>query len=413
MCDINPLNVLDLLITEYSRSYTFGSEITDAEKELKRQLHSFIESCLRCSDTEFTEDEQLIFSSEADEHVLNKADFDCELEEEDCLERSRSGSESSQPVSSGSSEYLPTPPLAKPLEFVEFKYKQKAVEYWRSGAAGKPRPMKFVAAQFKRLKNDGKTIYRWAQQVDEMGSRIDKLVQIYNETLQRFQAAKKKRYIVHDADLKRWAVQANASIKLADFVASGTFLRKFKKVNRIVSRKVTKFISRLYINDKKNLADAAREFVTGLEMEALELPDPFDICNGVRGVEAVVQSPFGTTHSYTIMPIITADGRVVKPLFICMQEVNGEFGPIVKERMKEVLSSEVHVVASKSGKMSKDLFLDEWYSQCLLPNVGTNSIVLLDSFPVHKDTDSMKSITPEEYENLKIRVIPPGTTGMI
>ncbi|OQV12364.1 hypothetical protein BV898_13392 [Hypsibius exemplaris] len=117
------------------------------------------------------------------------------------------------------------------------------------------------------------------------------------------------------------------------------------EINRIVSR-------------KKSL----------IEKEVLELPDSFDFDNGIRSVEAVLQSLSGTTNFCTIMPIITTDGR---------------------ERMKEVLSSEVHVVASKFGKMYKAFFLDEWYNQCLLPNVRTNSIVLLDSFPAHNDTDSM------------------------
>jgi len=42
-----------------------------------------------------------------------------------------------------------------------------------------------------------------------------------------------------------------------------------------------------------------------------------------------------TTHSYTIMPIITAAGRLLSPLFICLQEVTGdEFGPFVKEAVE-------------------------------------------------------------------------------
>ncbi|OQV20237.1 hypothetical protein BV898_05792 [Hypsibius exemplaris] len=121
----------------------------------------------------------------------------------------------------------------------------------------------------------------------------------------------------------------------------------------------------------------------------------------------------GCTHSYTYMPIISANGEVKKPGFLCLQEPTGEFGPIVTERMKEVLTDELRVDASNTGKMSKDMFLNEFYSNGFLPNVSLNSIVLLDSFPAHKDTDSMKAITPQEYKHLKIRVIPPGTTGMI
>ncbi|OQV21620.1 hypothetical protein BV898_04520 [Hypsibius exemplaris] len=63
--------------------------------------------------------------------------------------------------------------------------------------------------------------------------------------------------------------------------------------------------------------------------------------------------------------------------------------------------------------MSKDVFLNKLYGNCLLPNVCSNSIVLLDSFPAHKDADSMKAITQQEYKHPKIRVFSPGTTGLI
>lgn len=42
-------------------------------------------------------------------------------------------------------------------------------------------------------------------------------------------------------------------------------------------------------------------------------------------MEAVVQSLDATTHSYTIMPCISAAGELKSPLFICLQERNGVF----------------------------------------------------------------------------------------
>src|SRR4051812_7315028 len=46
---------------------------------------------------------------------------------------------------------------------------------------------------------------------------------------------------------------------------------------------------------------------------------------GVKHVEAVVQSIDATTHSYTIMPTISAAGELKSPLFICLQERGGQF----------------------------------------------------------------------------------------
>jgi len=57
---------------------------------------------------------------------------------------------------------------------------------------------------------------------------------------------------------------------------------------------------------------------------------------GTRSVEAVVQSLNATTHSYTIQPTITADGKFVGPMLLLLQEPQGTFGPIVKRTMFKV-----------------------------------------------------------------------------
>ena len=36
-------------------------------------------------------------------------------------------------------------------------------------------------------------------------------------------------------------------------------------------------------------------------------------------------------HSYTIQPIISADGTLVDKLFLVLNEKNGEFGPNIKK----------------------------------------------------------------------------------
>lgn len=46
---------------------------------------------------------------------------------------------------------------------------------------------------------------------------------------------------------------------------------------------------------------------------------------GVKHVEVVAQSLASLTHSYTIMPTITATGRLLSPLLIVMKEAGGEF----------------------------------------------------------------------------------------
>jgi hypothetical protein len=57
------------------------------------------------------------------------------------------------------------------------------------------------------------------------------------------------------------------------------------------------------------------------------------------------------THSYTIMPIISMAGKLIDPVFICLQEPTEKLGPRVKQSIYQ--ASNIHVTCSKSGKLSK------------------------------------------------------------
>jgi len=57
-------------------------------------------------------------------------------------------------------------------------------------------------------------------------------------------------------------------------------------------------------------------------------------------VECLAQSLNSLTHSYTIQPIVSADGELKSPTLIVLQETGGKFGPIVKNTLyKKTLSS--------------------------------------------------------------------------
>lgn len=71
---------------------------------------------------------------------------------------------------------------------------------------------------------------------------------------------------------------------------------------------------------------------------------------GEKQIQCLVQSISSTTHSYTIQPLISADGRLLSPLFMVLKERTGEFGPIVEEKLFRPIN--VYVTASKSGKLT-------------------------------------------------------------
>lgn len=70
-------------------------------------------------------------------------------------------------------------------------------------------------------------------------------------------------FIIHDRDLRRWALSINSSMEhsLAGFTASASWVRLFKRRYNIVSRKITKFISQKTIADKEKIKAAGDEFV--------------------------------------------------------------------------------------------------------------------------------------------------------
>jgi len=122
----------------------------------------------------------------------------------------------------------------------------------------------------------------------------------------------------------------------------------------IISRKITKFVTRAQIAKSDEIDEAARDFVAEVKTEMvnvgarntynsdqsgfnkeLHFGRSLDY-RGVRSVPRVVQSVNATTHSYTIQPTINAEGEFLKPLVVVLQEPAGCFGPIVKETMFKV-----------------------------------------------------------------------------
>lgn len=59
------------------------------------------------------------------------------------------------------------------------------------------------------------------------------------------------------------------------------------------------------------------------------------------------------THSYTVQPLVSRDGRTLGKLLICLQEPKGDFGPRVEQQVRSLERElgNVRVVLSTSRKM--------------------------------------------------------------
>lgn len=154
--------------------------------------------------------------------------------------------------------------------------------------------------------------------------------------------AKKNHRQVHDIDLRRWARKMARELQCAKFKASISWAQRFKAKNRIVSRKITKFVSKKDLKEKEKIQDKALDFV----LQTMPLLDEYGRENvynsdhagfsyelhagrtldikGVRKVEIVTQSKNALTHSYTILPTMSAAGKLVEPLYLILQEKDGK-----------------------------------------------------------------------------------------
>ena len=99
---------------------------------------------------------------------------------------------------------------------------------------------------------------------------------------------------------------------------------------------------------------------------------------GARHVEASTQSKHAMTYSCTYFPMVSARGVLQEPFLLITQEPKaGEFGP----RADVLRPPNVQVVASKSGKMTKEILLD-WvqfvYNDSVAEN--PNSFLIVDSW---------------------------------
>lgn len=303
------------------------------------------------------------------------------------------------------------------------------------------------------------------------GSKKLKRIRIDKYVFDQFQEARKKRLPVKDFTLQQWAMDINATVsfklcslscfkyngivrhsflycyvlvvlcqvELDNFEASKSWVHRWKKKHRIVSRKGTRVVSTKNICDEEQVKQSAVDFVNRIkplvryfgEKGVLNTDQSaFRIemysgrtleIKGTAKVELSYQQSKSATHSYTVQPTFTADGRSVSPLLVVLSETNGEFGPRVRQTMYK--HPNLCVKASTSGLVNKPI-LKAWYEDVFFPYCDANCetrdfdqvhkrcLLLTDALATYKDQEYYTVNQPEglEYET---EVIPGGTTGMI
>ncbi|XP_011858445.1 PREDICTED: uncharacterized protein LOC105555999 [Vollenhovia emeryi] len=248
---------------------------------------------------------------------------------------------------------------------ITFEYKRNAVEFWKPHDTGKTKLFETVKRRFRKV-TSLRQLQRWQEQVNRGGTRLEKWKRISSYTLDKFQEALERGVIIHDIDIVRWVLKAKEEINLPEYGASAT---------------------------------------CGFQLEC------HSGCSlairGSKKIECTAQSISATTHSYTIQPTISGDGRLLSPFSIVLKEPTGSFGPPVQETMFR--ERNLSVLASKSGKLTSHHF-EIWLREVYFPNVGPKSVLLLDSWTGHCP-DVIARNKPESARDSVFLTIPAGTTG--
>uniref|UniRef100_A0A8R1HRE9 HTH CENPB-type domain-containing protein n=1 Tax=Caenorhabditis japonica TaxID=281687 RepID=A0A8R1HRE9_CAEJA len=290
---------------------------------------------------------------------------------------------------------------------VEKAIVRRAVEYFGSrkgfhnnGQRNRPSEIKETRRQMLKVVTDN------------LGEEVNKLLEtgcIFHDTTIRFMVAriiKKKNLDLHLKVSKQW-------------------IDDFKKSNRISSRKITKFVTVKNHRNKNTLIQKGKEYVDLVNLQfgkyansevfsadqsgiQLELHTGRTLAQvGSKTVEVTVQSAASTTHSYTIMPVLSAEGKFHEKLFVVLQEISGKF-PAKGHYQADNLEVTCHTSHIMTKKLMLDFFKDVYFDS----SMPTNTLLLVDSWSSWKDKSAIDSVTPPSH-SCETMIIPPGCTGNI
>lgn len=407
MTPLNVANVINMLATTFQIASITQTPITSFDIEVHNEIRDILQKCQDVRSVSlFEHDYVLDFDDLSEPHEAQVVEYitpaekeEDSFEPEECIVDDEGGK-------------------------TDFNYKRKAVEFWKAGKKAS-RPLTTVQNRFRKVKTL-QQLYRWEASIKKGGTNADKVAFITEYVLQKFEEARERRSIVHDMNLRSWALEAKSQIDLPEFKASKYWIWKFKNVHGIVSRKITTFRTRFMLENINNLQDIVESFVSNVRsnIPAIGVEEVYNADEsgfnleihsgrtltqlGAKIVEATVQSISSTTHSYTIMPIISANGRLLSPLYMVLKESTGTFGPRVQETLFRPVN--IYIQASKSGKLTSEHF-KTWFSEVYLPNTGRKSMLLLDSWTGHCPSQ-LQQLIPQDKE-IQLLTIPKKTTGLI
>lgn len=320
-------------------------------------------------------------------------------------------------------DYRPSPKKMSGTWEIYTEEEMQAIHNYRF--SGKTRPLKFSTVQnrYRTLKSEEHM--KWVcRKVRNRDNRM-KMRKIKEAMITKFQEMMVNRCRVHQRHLKRWAMREAREVGHSRFVCSTAFLDRFKKKYRIGMRLVTATVSRVQLAGVSDKEAELNEFIVKARA-SIQLLKPDQVFNtdqsgcqkelhtratlafkGTRRIEARVQSKSALTHSYTIQPLISLDGKLHSPMLVVLQEEGGKFGPRVMATMKRPRN--LMIRAGRSHIVTKEI-VNNWFLENYFKVASGKSLLFCDALPAFKDR-TVIDLLKSESVNYEVQTISAHCTG--
>ncbi|CAF2826171.1 unnamed protein product [Rotaria sp. Silwood2] len=326
---ISPTRIAKLLlerVTENEGPHHRGTRSSLREEEIINSLLTMIDNISNCTSYQIESNATLDYDDEEESGDFEEEDAD-------------SADESVDPSFDESAE---AENMTIKANF-SLDYMKKVIEYYdaRDSQGRRKHTWKSTQHRFKSVPHR-QYITRFRHYIEQHGTKREKLQIIDDFVYDMFEEARDNVLPVHDRDLKRWALQKAAEDSSLIFEASEYWLRVFKHRHRICSRKITKLVTRHHAEDTDAIIESADSFVRDAKRQMqnytheeilntdqigleLELYSSRTLSyEGEKVTMTRVRSKNATTHSYTVQPMISAAGKLVGPVFLCLKEPKGK-----------------------------------------------------------------------------------------
>lgn len=222
--------------------------------------------------------------------------------------------------------------------------------------------------------------------------------------------------------LQSWAMELKETLdpdNKLHFSASPSWVTRFKRKYRIVSRKITHRVSRTFSADELKIREKARNFVTNIkEITASKNLPPSLIINfdqtrcekephrgrtlehkGTKKVMVQAGSKTATTHSNCAHIGVNMAGELLSPAYLLISEPSGVFPESFQDFL---MPPNVMAFAGKSANMKKT-DLETFLRSCFWPSVAPilerededRLLLMVDSWSANSDAGLYASTIPD------------------